>query len=164
MSVEIWTSFASAAIGAVAALYGARWSFRQVAREARQDRLAAEVAALRAADIELAVAQQIATERSPTPLPTSMLDAALPSIHHMTDLGRASLIEYSQNVLRYNGRVARLVAYGEGKRAAGQSPGAEKPESQAVRVLASGPPASQAIAAHLQSSRFKKQDRPESAV
>ncbi|WP_327722268.1 hypothetical protein OG381_47980 [Streptomyces sp. NBC_00490] len=158
-TVEILTSLGSAAIGAAAAVGGGYWSFRRVARESRQEQLGAEVAALRAVDMELAVALEIAEERSPTALPTQMLVAALPSIHHMTDAQRAKLIEYSQSALRYNGRVERLVAYGAGKRAFGRTPGAEKPESQAVRVLAAGPPASQAISDHLSSSRFRAQER-----
>jgi hypothetical protein len=149
-----------AGLGAGGAVYGARWSFYKVAQEGAKERLSAEAAGLRAVDMELAAAMEIARAQSPTDLPVQMLVAALPSVHHMTHDQRAKVIEYFQNALRYNGRVQRIIAFGQGKRAFGQRPGAEKPKDQAERVVATGPRAVEAIRAHLTSSRFAAERGP----
>lgn len=165
MDAAAVTELVSGAIGALAAIFGGYLSFRLIARENHKEQLSAEVAALRAADMEIAVAMKIATARSATDLPNQMLMAALPSIHHMNSDQRAQLVEYSQSVMRYNGRVNRLISYGEGKRAGGKEPGAEKMgEEHWAPVLSAGPRASQAISAHLQSSRYPVQERSQGAV
>jgi hypothetical protein len=156
LSAEVWSTLVGAIVGGIAAVYAARWSIRQVAREERQERLGDEIANLRAAGIEIGVASEIAEAASATPLPMALLVAAMPSIHHMNDQQREALITYTQQALRYNARVTRLIAYGQGKRADGQTPGAEKPLKQAERVLSAVQPAAAAIAAHLGSERYRQ--------
>jgi hypothetical protein len=157
--VEAITTIAAAVIGAVAALGGAAWTFRHAAEESRRERLSSEMMSMRALRMEINVAAEIAEEMSPSRLPTQMLQAAMAGIHHMENAQQESIIRYSQSALRYNGRVERIIAYGSGKRAFGKSPGSEKPENQAGRVLESIPPALQAIDSHLRSNRFKPNKR-----
>lgn len=154
-AVEATTTIFAAVIGAVAALVGAAWTFRHTAKESRQERISGEMTSLRALKVEIDVACEIAKERSPTPLPTRMLEAAMASIHHMTSDQQEAIISYSQSVLRYNGRVERIIAFGSGKRAFGHSPGAERVREQADRLLKIAPSALHAIDLHLGSDRFK---------
>jgi hypothetical protein len=153
--VDAITTIAAAVIGAVAALGGAAWTFHHTAEESRRERLSGEMASVRALRVEINVASEIAKEISPTLLPTHMLEAAMSSIHHMGHDQQEAITRYSQSALRYNGRVQRIIAYGSGKRAFGESPGSERPEQQAARVIEAIPSALQAIDSHLGSNRFR---------
>ena len=148
------STIVGAIIGAVAALGAVAWTFHRTAKESRRERLNGEITSMRALCMEINVALEIVKEMSPTLLPTLMLEAAMGGIHHMKNDQQEAIIRYSQSVLRYNGRVERIIAYGSGKRAFGKSPGSEKPEKQADRVIEAIPSALQAIDSHLRSSRF----------
>lgn len=152
---EAITTIAAAVIGAVAALGGAAWTFHHTAEESRRERISGEMASMRALRMEMNVASEIVKEMSPTLLPTQMLEAAMASIHHMENDQQEAIIRYSQSALRYNGRVQRIIAYGSGKREFGKSPGSERPERQAARVLEAIPSGLQAIDSHLGSNRFR---------
>jgi hypothetical protein len=152
--VEAITTIAGAIIGAAAALGGVAWTFHHTAEESRRERISGEITSMRALRMEIGVAHEIVREMSPTLLPTQMLEGAMASIHRMENDQQEAIIQYSQSVLRYNGRVERIIAYGSGKRASGESPGSERPEKQADRVLEAIPSALQAIDSHLRSSRL----------
>src|SRR5215213_6006104 len=77
------TSLAGAVIGASAAIAASWWSIRRTAEDSRAEARVAERSSLEALLLEIDVVQQIAGLGSATPLPTQMLNAALPGIHHM---------------------------------------------------------------------------------
>ncbi|MEU9918920.1 hypothetical protein [Streptomyces sp. NPDC051001] len=157
LGAEMDTSaIVSALIGAVAALAGGVLSYYLVARGDRNDEVAAEAAALQTLAMELDVAIRMAKEQTATPLPTYMLWAVMPSINRMAGDQRKAFIDYSEKVLRYNGRVHRLVAFGTAKRIRGEDPGAEKPgKEHSDPVLLAGAKASRVLFDHLLASRFR---------
>jgi hypothetical protein len=120
------------------ALVAAEWSFRR-SRAIRDAELAKyELDVLGGLVHEVEVSLAMAERASPTPLPVGFLRDATALRRYMTELQRNAFRDYSQAVLRYNGRVERLVSYGIGKRAAGLSPGSEKPTSHAKEVQKAG--------------------------
>lgn len=80
----------------------------------------------------------MAERASPTPLPVDYLRDATSLRRYMTEPQKEAFRDYAQAVLRYNGRVDRIVAYGIGKRARGDEPGSEKPNTHAEEVKQAG--------------------------
>ncbi|MFE2216572.1 hypothetical protein ACFW93_32115 [Streptomyces canus] len=151
-----WSAIGSALIGAVAALGGGVLSYYLVARGDRKDEVAAEVAALRALGMEIEVAVEMAKEQTATPLPTYMLWAVMPSIHHMASDQRNAFIDYSEKVLRYNGRVHRIVLFSAAKRVNQDDVGVEKPgEKHSKPVITTGEKAYRVLLDHLQTPRYR---------
>ncbi|MFE7077445.1 hypothetical protein ACFU96_45960 [Streptomyces sp. NPDC057620] len=153
-----WDTLWPALIGAVAALAGGVLSYYLVARRDSKDDVAAEAAALKALGMELEVAVKMAKEKTATPLPTYMLWAVMPSIHHMATGQRNAFIEYSEKVLRYNGLVHRLVLFSAAKRVREDGVGVEKPgEEHSDPVITTGEKAYRVLIDHLQTPRFRGQ-------
>jgi hypothetical protein len=154
--VEAATTLGGAIIGALAAIGAAGWSLRRATDDSRAESRSAERSSLEALALEIGVVEEIAREHSVTPLPTQMLITAFSGIHHMGGTAKEYLVEYSAAVQRYNGRVQRLVAYGAAKRAAGQSPGAEKIDDKHVQLaLSSAKKSLAAVEKQLGSSRLR---------
>ncbi|WP_055697023.1 hypothetical protein [Streptomyces silaceus] len=147
-------SVLGAVVGALIAFYGARSASRRLAEANDREQRRAEKAALRAAVLELDVADRIAKAESTTDLPMQMLTTVLPVVHHMRPEQQQVMVAYSQSVLRYNGRVRRIVAYGAAKRTRGMRPGAEKPVEHAAVVRDAAPAAREALREHMASPRY----------
>src|SRR3954451_5206768 len=136
---EVSAALVGGVVGGVLALVTAMWSVRATRKFTEQEAARRELDALRGLIVEIDDAISIARDKSATPLPTTYLQDVMPLRFHMEQEHRKIVDSYSRAVLRYNGRVERLIAFGEGKRAAGESPGAEKVGSQhAAPVTASG--------------------------
>jgi hypothetical protein len=156
---EAAVSLAAAVIGAGAAIGATFFTVRRAAEDARAEARFAERSALEALLIEMDVVERIAVAHSATILPTRMLDAGLPAVHHMGTAGKSALIQYAEAVGRYNGRVQRLVAYGAAKRARGEDPGSEKlGETHVTLVTESVGAARLAIRRHLDAPRLRGLD------
>ena len=142
---QLLAALAGAALGGVIALAAAEWSFRRSQGLARRLRLNEDVETLDGLISEVGLASAVAQRASPTPIPVDYLTAAR-RIRNRMDLEQsAAFLDYSQAVQRYKGRVERIVAYGIGKRAAGESPGSEKPERHAEEVLEVAPAAEERL-------------------
>lgn len=157
--MDVWeavTSGVAAVIGAGATPGGTDQTMRRTAENTRAESRTSERSTLEALLLEIEVVEQVAGVASATELPTRMLTAALPGIHHMPGTEKAALVAYSSAVARYNGRVRRLVAHGAAKRAAGRAPGDERPdEAQHVRpVQETAEAARTAVERQLASSRL----------
>ncbi|MEV0528712.1 hypothetical protein AB0I66_35365 [Streptomyces sp. NPDC050439] len=120
--------------------------FRLVARAAAKDQLEAEAATFRAIDMDVGVTVEMAHQQTATHLPAPMLSGSLSTIHHMEPAQRREFIDYSVAVMRYNGRVTRIIAYDAGKRAAGKEQGVERPDTEkADAVITAGKAVSHVI-------------------
>ncbi|MEU6676702.1 hypothetical protein [Streptomyces sp. NPDC046925] len=145
-------------VGAMIAFYSHRHASRQLALANDQEQRRAENAALNAAVSEMDVVEEIAKEAAATDLPTQMLTTVLPTIHHMHSDQQMAVVVYSQKVLRYNGRVRRLIAYGAAKRTF-KNPGVEKPREHADEVLRVVTNARKALTDHMESARYVHEQR-----
>ena len=106
--------------------------------------------------LEIDASVLMARRASPTPLPVDFLRQSLPLFRYTEETRLSVVLNYWQAVLRYNGRVARIIAYGSGKRAAGESPGSEdKPERHAEEVLSAAPSARNEVS-HLASQHSRR--------
>ncbi|QEU94312.1 hypothetical protein [Streptomyces kanamyceticus] len=150
---EAVTAFLASVLGAVAgagmAVHGAREAARRLVETNDQEQRRAETAALRAAVMEVGVAERIAKARSTTDLPTQMLTTVLPVVHHMKPEQQQAMIAYSQSVLRYNGQVQRIVAYGAAETIKDEHAGAEKLTEHSDAVRDTAPAASDALKKHM---------------
>ena len=135
---QIWAALVGALLGGLLALVAAEWSFRRARGIATDEAKHRELVTLEGLITEIQVAIGIAGRASPTPLPTAYLHDSMPLRAHLDEPSASALLGYAQATLRYNGRVARIVAYGMGKRAAGKAPGSERPEDHAKEVESAG--------------------------
>ena len=134
-------ALAGALVGGLIAACFAERSFRRARAIQEADAVRQEIAVLEGLSFEMEVCTNMACRASPTPLPSTFLQQAIPLCRYMDQGQLADFHRYWQAVLRYNGRVARLIAYGAAKRARGLRPGPEKPESHAREVLLAIPAA-----------------------
>jgi hypothetical protein len=134
-----WAAVVGAVVGGLLALAAAEWSFRRALALTESQTARHEAEVLDGLLHEIEVVLKMAEQETSSPLPIDFLRQATPLRQYMSATQRDAFSDYAQAVLRYNGRVERLVAYGAGKRAAGMAPGAEKPKSHAkeVHVVAS---------------------------
>jgi hypothetical protein len=123
-------------LGGILALVTAVWSFRSARKLAEQDAARRELDVLRGLIVEIDDAPSIAERRSATPLPSMYLREVMPLRFHMQRNDGRPVDSYARAVMRYNGRVERLIAFGEGKRAAGVEPGAEKVDKEHAELVA----------------------------
>ena len=136
---ELTAALAGAALGGVLAFLAAEWGIRRTERVAEAEKVRQEIAVLEGLIFETEIAEDLAEGRHATALPVAYLNAAIPLHHSMGAEQLDALRTYSNAVLRYNGRVIRLIEYGGGKRASGQSPGAEKVDTHASLVQQAAP-------------------------
>jgi hypothetical protein len=134
-------ALAGAALGFALSFIAAERSFRRARDIAEADVARQELAVLEGLTYEIEVCLTMAVRISPTPLPVAYLHEAIPLCRHMNQAQLDDFQNYWQAVLRYNGRVDRLIAYGAAKRARGESPGSEKPRAHAVEVVLAVPAA-----------------------
>jgi hypothetical protein len=132
---ELLAALAGTTLGGVLAFVAAAWSFRSIRRQAETDAARRERDLLRGLISEIGDCIGLAKEESATLLPVAYLHDAMPLRLSMDTPQREVVDAYANAVLRYNGRVKRLVSFGGGKRAAGESPGAEKISKHAPSVL-----------------------------
>jgi hypothetical protein len=142
---EVVAAVIGAVVGGLIAFGSAAWAFRRARDLTEREAAEARAKLVEGLLSEIAVASAIAREASSTPLPVECLGQVMTLFSRMSASQSAAFTTYAQSALRYNGRVSRIVAYGMGKRAAGQSPGAEKPEEQATNVLAAASVASREL-------------------
>lgn len=135
---QIWAALLGAVIGGLLAFGAAEWSFRRARGIAAAEADHKERAIFQGLIAEIHLAMEIAARASPTPLPTAYLNASMPLRVKMDEGEAVAVQSYAQAALRYNGRVARIVAYGMGKRASGKAPGSERPENHAEEVQRAG--------------------------
>jgi hypothetical protein len=134
-------ALAGAALGGLIAFVATLWGMRLARRAAEAEAARQEIAVLEGFISEIELSKVLADRASPTALPVEYLHAAMP-LYRTMDAEQLSILRtYSQAVLRYNGRVTRIIEYGAAKRAAGESPGSEKPESHAKEVQEAVPAA-----------------------
>ena len=134
----LWAAIAGAVVGGALSLGAAEWAFRRARAAAAADERRRELSLLEGVLLEVEAAMELAARASPTMLPIDYLNQAMPLRAHMNPEERVAFRTYTQAVLRYNGRVTRIIAYGMGKRAAGESPGSEKPIDHAEEVREAG--------------------------
>jgi hypothetical protein len=135
---QIWAALIGAVVGGLIAFGAAEWSFRRARGIAAAEANRKDLAILEGLITEIEVAIEIAARASTTPLPTAYLNDSMPLRTSMAPAQASALQGYAYAALRYNGRVARIVAYGMGKRAAGKAPGSERPEEHGKEVARAG--------------------------
>jgi hypothetical protein len=133
------------ALGGLLAYFAEKRAFRRARAFSEAEAVHQELAVLEGLIFEIGVSERMAERKSPTPLPTHFLLQAVPLSRYMESKDLSAVLNYWQAVLRYNGRVARIIAYGSAKRMRGESPGSEKPTTHAEVVRETGPAALEAV-------------------
>jgi hypothetical protein len=144
---ELWAALGGALLGGLLTLVAAEWSYRRARAAAEIEANRQDAAVLDGLIAEIEASERVAREVSATHLPVDYLGRAMPLRRYMDPEEEAAFAAYAQAVLRYNGRVERIIAYGTGKRAAGLSPGAEKPKQHAPEVVRTAPEARKRLSA-----------------
>ena len=134
MTEAVWAALAGGALGGILALVATVLSVRNARKLAEQDAARRELDVLRGLLVEIHAALSLAEIRSATPLPAMFLREVMPLRFHMQPSDGDKVDAYATAVMRYNGRVERLIAFGEGKRAAGRTPGAEKVDEEHAKL------------------------------
>ena len=135
MTEAVWAALAGGALGGILALVATMLSVRNARKLAEQDAARRELDVLWGLLVEMHAALSLAEVRSATPLPAMFLREVMPLRFHMPPSDGEKLDSYATAVMRYNGRVERLIAFGEGKRAAGGKPGAEKVDEEHAELV-----------------------------